>query len=86
MDRVDSMKKAKIIRFICGILIVIFGLGFIFSMIWYQSGSFEMMPTGEQQEKVQLAAILLMIVNGVLVGSCVAVHRVCKIIVQNRSK
>lgn len=74
------MRKAKIIRFISGILIVIFLLGFVFALYWYQYGSFEMIPTEEQQEKAQIAAILLMIVNGVLCGFCIAVRRTCKII------
>ena len=74
------MRKAKIIWFICNILIVIFLLGFVFALLWYRCGSFEMIPTEEQQEKAQITAILLMIVNGVLCGSCIAVRRACKII------
>ena len=74
------MRKAKIIRFICNILIVVFLLGFVFALLWYQCGSFEMVPTEEQEEKTQIAAILLMIVNGVLCGACIAVRRACKII------
>ena len=74
------MRKAKLIWFICNILIVIFGLGFVFALLWYWRGSFEMIPTMEQQEKAQITAILLMIVNGVLCGFCIAVRRACKII------
>ena len=77
------MRKAKIICFICNILIVIFLIGFTFALLWYRRGSFEMIPTGEQQEKTQIAAILLMIVNGVLCGFCIAVRRACKIISSN---
>ncbi|NBJ93764.1 hypothetical protein D5281_14460 [bacterium 1xD42-62] len=71
------IRKAKIIRFICSILIVIFLLGFVFAVFWYQRGSFEMIPTEEQQEKTQIAAILFMIVNGVLCSICIAVRRAC---------
>ena len=74
------MRKVKIISFICNILIVVFLLGFVFALLWYRHGSFEMIPTEEQQEKTQIAAIFLMIVNGVLCGSCLAVRRACKII------
>ena len=71
----NSMKKVKILWFICDILIIIFLLGFVFSLFWYRCGSFEMMPTEEQQEKAQITAILLMTVNGVLGGACIAARR-----------
>ena len=80
MDGVDFMRKAKIIWSICNMLIVIFLIGFIFALLWYRHGSFEMIPTVEQQEKTQITAIALMIVNGVLCGFCIAVQRACKII------
>ena len=69
------MKKVKILWFICDILIIIFLLGFVFSLFWYRCGSFEMMPTEEQQEKAQPAAILLMILNGALGSVCIAAWR-----------
>lgn len=72
------MIKAKIIRFLCSILIVIFLLGFVLATFWFLRGSFEMIPTDEQQEKTQIAAILLMIVNGILCSACIAVLRACK--------
>ena len=80
MDRVDFMRKTKIIWFICNILIVFFLVCFIFALLWYRRGSFEMIPTVEQQEKTQITAISLMIVNGVLCSFCIAVRRACKII------
>ena len=73
------MRKAKIIRFICDVLIVIFLLGFGFALYWYLCGSFEMMPTDEQQEKARIGAILLMIVTGVPCGACIAVRRAYKV-------
>ena len=73
------MRKAKIIRFICDVLIVIFLLGFAFALFWYLCGSFEMMPTGEQQEKARIGAILLMIVTGVPCGACMTVRRAYKV-------
>lgn len=74
------MKKAKILRFICSILSGIFLLGFVSALLWYRHGSFEMIPTDEQQGKTQIMAILFMIVSGVLCGTCIVVRRVCKII------
>lgn len=78
MNKVDSMKKTQILRFICGTLIVFFLLGFVSALLWLKCGSFEMIPTEEQQEKTQIMAILLMTVNGVLCGACIAVWRACK--------
>lgn len=72
------MRTAQIIRFISSILIVIFLLCFVFAFFWCLWGSFETVPTDEQQEKTQIAAIFLMIVNGILCGACIAVRRVCK--------
>ena len=57
------MKKEKIVRFICDVLIVFFLLGFVFALYWYLRGSFEMIPSEEQQEKALIGAILLMIVT-----------------------
>ena len=72
------MRKAKIIRFICDILIVIFLLGFVFALFWFLCGSFEMIPTEEQQEKARIGAILLMIATGVPCSACIAVRRAYK--------
>ena len=45
------MKKAKLVRHVCDIWIVVFVLGFILALFWYLGGSFEIAPTEEQQEK-----------------------------------
>lgn len=59
------MRKSKIIRFILDILIVIFLFGFFMAVFYYVQGSFEVIPTEEQQEKARIAAILLMLISGV---------------------
>lgn len=68
------MTKTTIIRFVLDIFIVIFLLGFFLALFWYISGSFEAVPTSEQQEKSQISAILLMLVTGVPCIICVAVR------------
>ncbi len=72
------MRKEKVIRFICDMLIVIFLLGFVFALFLYLHGSLEMTPSEEQQEKAQIGAIFLMIVTGVPCSICIAVRRACK--------
>ncbi len=42
------MRKEKVIRFICDMLIVIFLLGVAFALLWYLHGSFEMIPSEEK--------------------------------------
>lgn len=66
------MSKVKIVRFFWDILILFFLLGFILALFWYINGSFEMVPTGEQQEKAQMGSILLMIMTGVPCSACIA--------------
>lgn len=65
------MRKAKIIWFIMDILIAIFLFGFILALFYYIHGSFEMFPTEEQQEKAQIAAMLLMLITGAPCIICV---------------
>lgn len=72
------MRKEKVIRFICDILIVIFLLGFVLALFCYLHGSLEMIPSEEQQGKAQIGTVFLMIVSGVLCGVCIVVRRVCK--------
>lgn len=72
------MRKKKVIRFICDMLIMIFLLGFVFALFWYLRGSLEMIASEEQQEKARIGAILLMIVTGMFCSVCVAVRRVYK--------
>lgn len=79
------MRKEKVIRFICDMLSVIFLLGFVFGLFCYLHGSFEMVPTEEQQEKARIMAIFLMIVTGAPCSICIAVRRaVADIIEDNR--
>ncbi len=69
------MNKTVIVRIFWGILIIIFLLCFILSLLWYATGSLEMMPTEEQQEKARAAAIFSMLVTGVSCMICAAVRR-----------
>ncbi len=69
------MSRTIMIRLFLDILIIIFLLGFILSLRWYTTGSLETMPAEEQQEKAQIAAMLAMIMNGVLCVICAAVRR-----------
>lgn len=59
------MKKRKAVRSICGILAAIFFLVFFLALLWYMRGSFEVVPTEEQQEKVQIVTMVLMIITGI---------------------
>ncbi len=59
------MKKEKIIGMICNILIVVLIPCFLLAICWYFTGSLEMFPTTEQEEKIKINAIILMIVTGV---------------------
>jgi len=79
----NSMGKEKVIRFICDMLSVIFLLGFVFGLFWYLHGSFEMVPTEEQQEKARIGAICFMIVTGAPCGICIAVRRAMADIIEN---
>ncbi len=64
----------KAIRIICNILIVIFAVGFVVSLLWFVTGSFEMVPTEEQEEKARLAALTMMGVFGMAGGLCAAMR------------
>lgn len=72
---VTVMRRAKIIRLICDIGIIIFLLGFLLAFFWYGRGSFEMAPTEEQQEKARIGAALLMALAGALCTVGIAVRR-----------
>lgn len=69
------MRRAKIIRLICDIWIIIFLLGFLLASFWYGRGSFEMVPTDEQQEKARIGAAVLMAAAGALCMVGIAVRR-----------
>ena len=73
------MNKTAVIRLLmrlmCDILILLFVFGFILSLCWYKNGSLEMMPTEEQQEKAQMAAVFSMIVTGLPCMICVLIRR-----------
>lgn len=66
------MRKAKIVRFIWDILIIIFMSGFVLALHWYLKGSFEVAPTEEQLEKAQIGAIVSMIATGIPCSVCIA--------------
>lgn len=69
------MNKTVIVRLFWDVLIIVFLLGFILSLLWYTMGSLETMPTGEQQEKARMAAVLSMLVTGVPCMICAVVRR-----------
>ena len=68
------MKKAKLVRHVCDMWIVVFVLGFILALFWYLGGSFEIAPTEEQQEKARIGAAALMVVAGALCTVGIAVR------------
>lgn len=68
------MKKAKLVRHVCDMWIVVFVLGFILALSWYLGGSFETAPTEEQQEKARIGAAALMAVAGALCTVGIAVR------------
>ena len=72
------MQKKKIMRIILDIFIAVLLLCFIFSLYWLIHGSFEMMPTEEQQEKARIGAMLLMIGSGVPCIACIVVWVKCR--------
>lgn len=76
------MRKKKIvrlmIRIVLDILIATLLLCFLFSLYWYVNGSFELVPTEEQQEKVQAVSMLSMVMCGVPCITCIAVRVKCK--------
>lgn len=65
------MKKDKIIRMICNILLFILLPCFILATCWYFTGSLEMFPTAEQEGKAKLSAILLMMISGIPCVICI---------------
>lgn len=68
------MSKTVIVRLIWDILIVVFLVGFVLALLWYTNGSLETMPTEEQQEKAQIAAVCSMIVTGIPCMSCIVLR------------
>ena len=72
------MNKTVIVRLVWDMLMIIFLLGFLLSLLWHTTGSLEMAPTGEQQEKAQIAAIFSMIVTGIPCLICAVVRRQMK--------
>jgi len=67
------MKRDKIVCTICNILIALLLPSFLFSLCWYFSGSLEMVPTAEQEEKAKLSAIILMIITGTTCIACIII-------------
>ncbi len=74
----DIMQGKKIVRIILDILIAVLLFYFIFSLYWFINGSFEMVPTEEQQEKARLGAMLLMIGSGVPCIACIVARVNCR--------
>lgn len=62
----------KIIRLLLDCFIIVLTLLFLLSLLWFLSGSLEMVPTEEQQNKARLGAVLLMLLFGVGDIACIA--------------
>lgn len=52
--------------------IIVLTLLFLLSLLWFLSGSLEMVPTEEQQNKARLGAVLLMLLFGAGDIACIA--------------
>lgn len=65
------MKRDKIVRIICNILIAFLLPGFLLALCWFFTGSLEMMPTAEQEEKARISAVILMMITGIPCISCI---------------
>lgn len=72
------MSKTVMVRLFWDILMMAFFLGFVLALVWYTTGSLETMPTEEQQEKAEMAAILSMLMSGIPCMICGAVRRQIK--------
>lgn len=62
----------KIIRLLPDCFIIVLTLLFLLSLLWFLSGSLEMVPTEEQQNKARLGAVLLMLLFGAGDIACIA--------------
>lgn len=62
----------KIIRLLLDCFIIALTLLFLLSLLWFLSGSLEMVPTEEQQNKARLGAVLLMLLFGAGNIACIA--------------
>lgn len=62
----------KIIRLLLDCFIIVLTLLFLLSLLWFLSGSLEMVPTEEQQNKARLGAVLLMLLFGAGDIACIA--------------
>lgn len=62
----------RIIRLLLDCFIIVLTLLFLLSLLWFLSGSLEMVPTEEQQNKARLGAVLLMLLFGAGDIACIA--------------
>lgn len=62
----------RIIRLSLDCFIIVLTLLFLLSLLWFLSGSLEMVPTEEQQNKARLGAVLLMVLFGAGDIACIA--------------
>ena len=67
-------------RIIVDILIVVFFLLFLLSLLYYRTGSLEMMPTEEDQGKIQVITMMGMVFFG---GLC-AVFTIIRVTILRR--
>lgn len=66
------MKTA--VRIFVDLCIVVLLALFVIFLLYFRTGSLEMMPTEEQQNKAQVVAVFGMIVSGVLCAVCVGLR------------
>lgn len=67
------MSKAKIVRIICNIFLILFLIGFVLSFVYLIHGSLEIAPAQEQQNKARLGAFVLMLMFGAPLYVCITV-------------
>ncbi len=72
------MSKGKMIRLIFDMLIAVLLPLFLLSLLYFISGSQEMAPTAEQQEKVRAVTLLVMVVTGVPCLVCIGARVKCR--------
>ncbi len=70
--------QGKVIRLILDLLIAFFFLCLLAGVYWYIHGSFELVPTQEQQEKALVAAITWMIGAGSACTICIVIRFLCR--------
>ena len=61
----------KAVLIVLDILIILLLAGFFFSLLYLINGSLEAFPTGEQQGKARIAAVIMALATGLPCAACV---------------